>query len=287
MLNEYEKLTLVAVRAPESAYVSEQKIDTEWQALRFHERPDLTSAIDEHAAFVDILASEGAEVITFSSGTDLTLDGLYTRDAMIQTPDGILLCNMGRVSRRGEPRFNMSLLEEHGITEIGTIEAPGTIEGGDVIWLDDKTLAVGLGPRTNMAGIEQLKALLAPNTDLHVVPLPAPDHADDVYHLMSMISPLDRDLALVHSPDIPNSFSEWLTSKGITQVEVDPSEFLAMACNVLALGPRRVLMLEGLPMTKARLEAAGCTVLTYKGIEISRKGEGGPTCLTRPLKRLP
>jgi len=283
--NEYGKLKSVAVRAPATAYQSHDKIANEWQRLRFHEAPKLDAAVAEHESFIGILRREGAEVISLPADDSLTLDSIYARDALLVSPKGMILCNMGRASRNAEPDINAHFLAKHGFPLLGRIEKPGTIEGGDLIWLDATKLAVGLGPRTNAAGIAQLQALLGPEVEVHVVPLPAPDHPEDVFHLMSMISPLDRDLALIYRPLMPQSFLNWLTALGISFVEVPEEEFISMGCNVLALGPRDVLMLDRLPLTKARLEAAGCRVQTYKGDEISRKGEGGPTCLTRPLVR--
>ena len=192
---------------------------------------------------------------------------------------------MGRASRTAEGSRNAEVFSLSGFKVRGRVEAPGTLEGGDFIWLDEKTAAVALGPRTNQAGIEQLHDLLGRDVELHVVPLPNPDHPDDVLHLMSIISPVDRNLAVIYRPMMPAAFSEWLAAKGIDFVEVPEAEFLPMGCNVLALGPRCILMLENLPITKAGLGAAGCVVETYTGLELSRKGEGGPTCLTRPLLR--
>jgi N-dimethylarginine dimethylaminohydrolase len=159
------------------------------------------------------------------------------------------------------------------------------LEGGDFIWIDKHHAAVGLGPRTNREGIRQLQAILGDEVDLHVVDLPEPEHPDDVLHLMSIISPLDQDLALIYRAFMPKSFILWLQNLGIDFVDVPEEEYLPMGCNVLAFGPRKVVMLENLPGVKSGLEAAGCVVTTYKGLEISRKGEGGPTCLTRPLVR--
>ena len=283
--NEYGKLKVVAVRTAGAAYQSEAKIADEWQALRFHSAPTLASATTEHQTFTGILKREGTELVALPSDDALTLDSIYARDALLVSPKGLILCNMGRTSRNNEPAINADCLEAQGFPVLGRIEGPGTIEGGDLIWIDATRLAVGQGPRTNAAGIAQLQALLGDAVEVHVVPLPAPDHPDDVFHLMSMISPLDRDLALIYRPLMPDSFLSWLTGQGIAFVEVPEEEFIRMGCNVLALGPRDVLMLDGLPQTKARLEAAGCRVQTYKGDEISRKGEGGPTCLTRPLVR--
>lgn len=283
--NEYGKLKIVAVRTPAAAYQSENKIADEWQRLRFHAAPKFAPASVEHESFIGILRREGAEVISLPAEDGLTLDSIYARDALLVSPKGLILCNMGRASRNNEPDINAHFLSKHGFPLLGRVEKPGTIEGGDLIWLDATKLAVGQGPRTNAEGILQLQALLGPEIEVHVVPLPAPDHPEDVFHLMSMISPLDRDLVLIYRPLMPDSFLNWLTALGISFVEVPEEEFIPMGCNVLALGPRDVLMLDRLPLTKARLEAAGCRVQTYEGDEISRKGEGGPTCLTRPLVR--
>lgn len=284
-MNEYGKLLRVAIRRSKDAFLSQEKVDAEWQKLRFHQAPLTSEANAEYEVFEGQLRQSGAELIGLPESNDLTLDAIYTRDALIVSPKGLILCNMGRATRQGEPAFNAQALKESGETILGEIKAPGILEGGDFIWLSDTAAAVGLGPRTNQEGIRQLQELLSYEVDLHTVPLPAPDHPDDVFHLMSMISPLDKDLALIYRPLMPESFLTWLAGHGIEFVDVPRSEFLPMGCNVLALGPRKLLMLDRLPKTRARLEAAGCRVGTYKGDEISRKGEGGPTCLTRPLLR--
>ena len=283
--NEYDALKLVAVRDAQNAFVSEARLDAEWEKLRFHTRPELSEAVVEHQAFRERLRSLGASLLELAGDTSLTLDSIYTRDNIIVSPRGLILCNMGRASRTAEGPFNAQAYAAQGFDVLGRIEAPGTLEGGDFIWLDENTAVVGLGPRTNQAGIDQLHALLGEQLELHVVPLPGVDHPDDVLHLMSIISPVDRNLAVVYKPFMPASFVDWLSARGIDFVEVPEQEFLPMACNVLALAPREVLMLENLPETKRRLEQVGCRVQTYKGLEISRKGEGGPTCLTRPLLR--
>ncbi|WP_417460245.1 dimethylarginine dimethylaminohydrolase family protein [Kordiimonas sp.] len=284
-MNEYGVIKAVAVRTPAQAYRSAEKIAKEWQALRFYEAPDLMAANAEHDVLRAALSNAGAEVVELECSGELTLDSIYARDALLVSPKGLIRCNMGRVSRWGEPAQNAAQLQALGYEVAGEITPPGTIEGGDMIWLDDNALAVGEGPRTNAEGIRQLREILGSKVEVHVVPLPAPSHPEDVFHLMSMISPLDKDLALIYAPLVPDTFIAWLTARGIAFVEVPEEEFIPMGCNVLALRPRDLLMLDGLPKTKARLEAAGCKVQTYKGDEISRKGEGGPTCLTRPLVR--
>ena len=283
--NEYDRLGAVAARNPEEAFGDSGKIAQQWQALRFNSAPDMAEAAREHGRFIEILADAGATVHTLPAGDGLTLDAIYARDAAIATPGGLVLCRMGRESRRAEPAINGAALEALGERLLGLIEPPGMLEGGDFIWIDESAAAVGRGTRTNAEGIRQLSALLGAGVDLHIVPLAAPDHPDDVFHLMSIISPVDRDLAVIYPPLMPQAFVEWLAGHGISFIEVPDEEYAAMACNVLALGPRDVLMLDRLPRTRALLEAAGCNVRTYKGDEISRKGEGGPTCLTCPLLR--
>ncbi|HXV74649.1 MAG TPA: arginine deiminase family protein, partial [Sphingomonadales bacterium] len=267
------------------AFVSKQKIDREWQKLRFHGAPDLDSALVQHRIFAAKLQAAGAKVIFLGGGEGLTLDSIYAHDALVLTPRGLILCRMGRATRRSEPALNARELERKGFAVTGEIEAPGTLEGGDFLWFDEATAAVGLGPRTNQAGIEQLGALLGNGVELHVVPLPPPSHPEDVMHLMSVISPVDADLAVVYRPLLPDSFADWLEKRGVRLIEVLADEYPKMACNVLALQPRHVVMIEGCPKTQALLESAGCRVETYNGSEISLKGDGGPTCLVRPLVR--
>ena len=169
---------------------------------------------------------------------------------------------------------------------LGTITAPGTLEGGDVAWLDEHTLAVGHTYRTNEEGIKQLTTLLQPlGVEVITVPLPHYKGPEDVFHLMSILSPVDKDLAVVYSPLMPIVFRNLLLKRGYQLVEVPDEEFESMGCNVLALAPRECLMVDGNPKTKAALENAGCKVTVYKGEEISVKGGGGPTCLTRPIYR--
>ena len=198
----------------------------------------------------------------------------------------MILCNMGNRQRTGEPAAKETALRSLGFAVLGTIQPPGRPEGGDVAWLDERTIAVGHGYRTNNAGIAQLRAFLDDSIDeFLVVLLPHWRGASDVFHLMSIVSPVDRDLAVVYSPLMPVPFREWLIERGTRLVEVPDEEFESMETNVLALAPRRCVMVTGNPITRARLEAAGATVFEYAGSEISLKGGGGPTCLTRPLER--
>lgn len=282
--DEYSKIAQVAVRHAKNAFVSDEKLASEWQALRFHDKPDMAAALAEYEAF--LLQLDCDEVIELPAADTLTIDSIYTRDSILVSPKGLIVCNMGRASRTPEAAANAAVYAQLGHTVAGQITSPGTLEGGDFIWLDEHHAAVGLGPRTNEEGIRQLQDILGTEVELFVVELPDPDHPDDVLHLMSIISPLDKDLALIYRPFMPQDFILWLQQQGIAFVDVPEEEYLPMGCNVLAIAPRSALMLESLPGVKAGLEAAGCTVATYTGLEISRKGEGGPTCLTRPLQRI-
>jgi N-dimethylarginine dimethylaminohydrolase len=217
-------------------------------------------------------------------GTGVGLDSIYVRDASVITPHGVILCRMGKPERTGEPAAQQAFFQSIGVPMLGAIQPPGTLEGGDVTWLDARTIAVGHGYRTNDAGIRQLREFLGDSIDeFIIVPLPHWRGRSDVFHLMSIISPVDHDLAVVYSPLMPVPFRERLLARGIALVEVPDEEFESMGANVLAVQPRRCLMVAGNPKTRARLEQAGAEVLEYDGAEISLKGGGGPTCLTRPL----
>jgi N-dimethylarginine dimethylaminohydrolase len=287
--NEYGRLTRVALRHPRDAFGSQAAIAASWRDLGYLGEPDLGKAIAEYDRFAELIASPGgnggAEILWLGAEAGLTLDALYVRDAGIGTPRGLLMTAMGKPARSGEPAALGRALEAAGLPLAGAIEGEGRLEGGDFSWLRDDLAVVGQGYRTNDEGIRQLGACLGEGVELRVARLPHYKGPQDVFHLMSIISPLDRDLALVFSPLMPVDFRQALLASGLTLVEVPEEEFDSMGCNVLALAPRRCLALDGNPETRKRLEKAGCEVLTYGGQEISAKGSGGPTCLTQPLAR--
>jgi N-dimethylarginine dimethylaminohydrolase len=274
------------IKSAAAAFISEQHVSEHWKDLNYLGKPDMKEALAEYAAFEGILKANGAEVMYFPDDDDVNMDSIYCRDASIATDGGMILCNMGKDGRKREPGAGRKAYESQGIAMLGEITAPGTVEGGDVAWIDRKTLAVGHTYRTNPEGIRQLTALLAPlGVEVITVPLPHYKGPSDVFHLMSILSPVDSDLAVVYSPLMPIPFRELLLQRGYRLVEVPDEEFESMGCNVLAMGPRNCLMVAGNPKTKAGLLAAGCRVTEYKGDEISVKGGGGPTCLTRPILR--
>jgi len=286
--SEVGALRKVLLKRPAEAYGSHEAIDAQWEGLNYAAAPDLERASDQYARFVDILEAAGVECHFLPQDDGTGLDSIYTRDASVSCERGVILANMGKPAREREPNAQRAALEALDVPIVGAIEAEGRLEGGDVVWLGPRTIAVGCGYRTNKAGIDQLRALLSDSIDeLLFVPLPHWRGPSDVFHLMSILSPIDTDLALVYSPLLPVLFRQGLLEHGIELVEVPDEEFESMGCNVLAVAPRTCVALAGNPVTRDRLEAAGATVHVYEGSEISVKGAGGPTCLTRPLVREP
>jgi N-dimethylarginine dimethylaminohydrolase len=284
--SEFGKLKTVFLKKASPAFINEEHIQQYWESLNYLGKPDINKALAEYDAFENILKEHGAEVLYFPEDDSVNMDSIYCRDAAIATSHGMIICNMGKDGRKNEPAAQAHAYAEQGIPVLGSIIAPGTVEGGDVAWLDATTLAVGNTYRTNEAGIQQLKELLHPiGVKVITADMPHYKGPSDVFHLMSVLSPVDKNLAVVYSPLMPIAFRNLLIASGFELVEVPDQEFDSMGCNVLALAPRVCLMVKGNPITKSRLEAAGCKVIEYEGAEISVKGGGGPTCLTRPVMR--
>jgi len=211
-------------------------------------------------------------------------DAIYVYDPALVTNEGAVMLRPGKEGRRGEVEVMVADLVEAGLPIVGRLDAPAMAEGGDTLWLDERTLLVGRGYRTNDEGIRQLAETL-PGVDVVAFDLPHLRGGGEVLHLMSLLSPLDVDLAVAYPPLMPVRLMELLAERTIELVEVPDEEFETMGPNVLALGPRAALALEGNDETRRRMEKAGVDVRVYRGDEISRKGDGGPTCLTRPLLR--
>lgn len=285
--SEYGTLKSIYLKPVEYGFVNQKSISQQWKQLNYLGMPDFNTALKEYVLFQKHIERTGAVIKNFEEDESLSIDSIYCRDASIATDFGIILCRMGKSTRKNEPNVAERFYTENGDKVLGRIEKPGTLEGGDVAWLDNKTLAVGRTYRTNDSGIKQLKALLEPHgIEIIKVDLPHYKGTSDVFHLMSILSPVDKDLAVVYSPLMPVSFRELLLDKGFELIEVSDEEFESMGCNVLAINPRNCLMVAGNPVTKQKLEKAGATVTEYSGKEISVKGGGGPTCLTRPLLRV-
>jgi arginine deiminase len=285
--SEIGKIQKILIKHPKDAFISQENVDAQWKALNYSACPDYGRALDEYERFVDVLKKDISEIHFLPRSDKTGLDSVYVRDALITTPRGVVLCNMGKEQRRGEPAVAGEFLSKLDIPVLGSVTGEGRLEGGDLIWLDERTLAIGQGYRTNEEGIRQLKELTAGAVDeFTVVPLPHWGGPEGVFHLMTTISPVDLGFAVVYSRLLPVPFRQWLINRGMKLVEVPDSEFRSMGCNILATSPRRCIMLAGNPQTKRMLEDQGVQVSEYLGEEISRKGAGGPTCLTRPLVRV-
>jgi dimethylargininase len=275
-------LRRVLVKRPDEAFAVADP--SRWH---YTSRPDLDKARREHDALVEILTGaldEGTEVIGHPEPQPDRADAIFVFDPALVTDRGAVILRMGKELRRGEEAAMARRFQEIGVPVLAQLEDPATAEGGDLLWLDSRTLAVGQGFRTNAEGLRQLRGIL---TGIEVLPVDLPYFTgpEACLHLLSLISVVDRDLAVVYPPLLPVPFWKLLQDRGFRLVEVPEEEFPTMGPNVLALAPGRCLMLEGNPETRRRLERAGCEVTTYRGREISLKAEGGPTCLTRPVWR--
>lgn len=254
-----------------------------WREYGWRAAPDPVRIFEEHEAFYATLEQAGAEVVV-ADPLEGNPDAIYVHDPATIADGRAILLRPGKEGRRGEVEPIGAALARAGLEVAARLEGDEWAEGGDLLWLDERTLVVGRGYRTNDAGIEALRRVL-PDVDLISVDLPHFHGRGEVMHLLSLISPLAEDLAVVYPPLMPVRLVELLEERAIRFVEVPDDEFESMACNVLALAPRVALALGGNRETRRRLEAAGVDVFVYSGEELSRKGDGGPTCLTRPLVR--
>jgi dimethylargininase len=269
-------LRRVLVRPPQAVDVPS------WRDLGWRGEPDPARLSAEHATFCSLLEEAGAEIV-LSDCTPGNLDAIYTFDPALVTDEGALLLRPGKPQRRDEPDGLVPALEAAGVPVRARLSGQEYAEGGDTLWLDRQTLLVGRSYRTNEAGIAALRRAL-PDVDVVAFDLPHLRGPTEVLHLLSLISPLADDLAVVYLPLLPTRLVEALREREISLVEVPDEEFETMGTNVLALAPRVALALEGNRETRLRMEKSGVDVLVYEGVELS-KGDGGPTCLTRPLLR--
>jgi N-dimethylarginine dimethylaminohydrolase len=266
--------------------VDEVSVRNQWRTLGYSAGPDFEKAAEEYETFVTLLSQQIPEVAFLPANEETGLDSIYVRDSSVMTGKGVVLARMGKAERSGEVQAVREYYSRLDIPIIGAIVDEGRLEGGDVVLWDKKTVIVGQGYRTNAEGIRQLREIVANDIEACVVvPLPHWEGPKGVMHLMSLISPVDNDLAVVYSRLLPVPFRNWLLERSVELVEVPDAEFDSLGCNVLAIAPRKCLMVEGNPLTRHSLLDKGVEVWEYRGAEISLKGAGGPTCLTRPLRR--
>lgn len=274
-------LRTVLVKRPEEAFGVSDPV-----AWHYTSRPDVTVAQQEHDALVDLLRDGGAEVVYHDEPQPDHADAIYAFDPALVTDHGAIMLSMGKSLRRGEEAVMARRFEQMGIPILFSLHGDARAEGGDLLWLDHDTLAVGLGFRTNADALHQLRHALS-GIGVRVIPVELPYYTgpEACLHLLSFISIIADNTAVVYPPLMSVSFWQELQRRDFKLIVIPEEEYPTMATNVLALAPYKCLMLEGNPVTKHLLEEAGCEIMTYKGNEISLKAEGGPTCLTRPILR--
>jgi N-dimethylarginine dimethylaminohydrolase len=257
-----------------------------WRDLGFDHPPAFPAAQSAHNTLCQFLTQAGAEVLPLASTPHLTLDAVYAHDASLPTNRGLILMRPGKANRVPEAQAHADFCAQHGVPVFAQVQPPGTTESGDIVWLDERTLLVGHGYRTNRAGIDQLRSFLGPlGVEVISAPLPYGPGPNACLHLMSLLSLLDDATVLVDLPWLAVETVELLRSRNLRLIEIDYSERETLACNVLSLGEGRLIALEENARTNARLRDAGFTVSTFPGAELCINGAGGPTCLTRPLER--
>ena len=251
---------------------------------------DAKKAIEQYDAFAALVEKSGAEIIWIEDQGDGLADSMFTQDPSFVTDQGAVILRMGKKLRLGEGDLHEAAYRKAGIPILGRLQAPGTVESGDCVWLDSRTLVIGRGVRSNQAGIDRVQEILRPlGVTVLSFDLPLWDGEEACLHLMSVISPLSDDLALVHAPLMPASFYLLLKERGIRMIVAPAEEFAAsngLNLNVLPTAPNKLIMISGFPKTKAAMEAAGCEVETFEADALCIACEGGPTCLTRPVLRV-
>jgi N-dimethylarginine dimethylaminohydrolase len=279
-------LERVLVCSPRTAGWNRPECTTQWRNLGFHHAPDFNAAQAQHNALCDELKAAGVEIIELTPSPDLSLDAVYTHDASLPTDFGLIAMRPGKPNRLSEGPRQAAFCQALDIPTLAQITEPGTTEAGDILWLDSQTLLIGNGYRTNAAGIEQVRFLFEPHgVEVIAAPLPYGPGPNACLHLMSLISLLDEQTALVDLPWLAVETVDLLKSHNFSFIEIDDSERDTLACNVLALGNKCLLAIEENRRTNERLCEAGFDVRTFPGSELCINGSGGPTCLTRPLLR--
>ena len=247
--------------------------------------PDPGRLAAQHEAFCALLAELGAEV-EVAEALDGQVDAVYMHDPMVMTGRGGIPLRMAKPARTREPEHAAAELARLGIPLVGTLEAPAYADGGDRYWIDDATMAIGLGYRTNRAGADALAALVAPEgVTVEAYDMPHDQGPDSVLHLQSFLSGVADGLCVVYEPLAPVRLLQDLRERGTDWIAIAHDAYLAMGCNILAVRPGVVVMVDGVPDVRRALEARGVEVHVYDGSDLSLKGDGGPTCLTQPLLR--
>jgi N-dimethylarginine dimethylaminohydrolase len=242
--------------------------------------PDLDRLAAQHRGLVHALIDEGVDVVVAPPMDDAFTKSVYVRDPLVTVPGGAIIGRMAVLMRRGEEADLSRVVAGAGMPILGTMTGTATLEGGSFVKLRDGVAALGTSIRCNDEGADALRDVLARiGWELVVVPLPG-----YTIHLDMHLAMLDVDLALADVGGLPYTFLTRLAAMAIDLVHAEPGEVWGL--NLLALGPRRVLMAEGSPATTARLRDAGVEVRTVAYDEIHRAG-GGVHCSTMELVRDP
>ena len=245
----------ILLKHPKSAFINQKTINEQYLKLNYLEAPNFNKAILDYENFVSLLKSFDIELHYLPKDKSTSLDSIYTHDPCVISNNGVIICNMGKKSRLPELDTIEKFFNSMQIPILGKIKTPGILEGGDVVWIDNKTIAVGEGYRTNREGIEQLRYLLSDQVETVIsVPMPHWTGPQNCLHLMSNLSPIDHNLYLVYSRLLPVSFRKYLLDENIELIDVPDEEYESMGCNVLAVAPRKVIMISGNSKTKQLLE---------------------------------
>ncbi len=282
----YKNLNKVILKHPKDAFVSQEHLRNEWKKYNYINEPDYIKAQQEFEQFLSIIKEHVAEIEFLPVSESAGLDSLYAHDPVKFTKAGAIILKSGKKLRQLEAAAYKQFLQEKNIPIVGELTGDAVADGGDLVWLDDRTLLIGRGYRTNDEAIRQIQEMTKDLVDeCIVVPLPHDQGEGECLHLMSIISIVDENLAVVYSRLMPVFLRQLLIRRGFQLIEVPEEEYHRLGCNVLALAPRVCVMVSGNPSTKEQLLAAGATVYEYEGNEISYLGTGGPTCLTCPVVR--
>ncbi len=283
----YKKLNTVIVKHPKEAFISQEHLRSKWKKFNYISEPDYMKAQQEYEQFLSIIKKHVGHIEFLPVSEKAGLDSLYAHDPVKFTKKGAMILKSGKKLRQPEAEIYKEFLQEKNIPILGELTGDAVADGGDLVWLDDRTLLIGRGYRTNDEAIRQIKEMTKEIVDeCIVVPLPHDQGEEECLHLMSFISIVDENLAVVHSRLMPVFLRQMLLKRGFQLVEVPDDEYRRLGCNVLAVAPRICVMVSGNPQTKQRLLGAGATVYEYEGNEISYLGTGGPTCLTCPVERI-
>jgi N-dimethylarginine dimethylaminohydrolase len=251
-------------------------------AVGFLRPVDLDRARREHDGLVETLTRLGSTVHVLEAETD-DPDLVYVFDPLLVAHGGAIPLRPGKPNRAGEPDVLEAWTRARGIPTLDRIEAPGTLEGGDTFWLRPDLLCIGRTLRTNDAGARQLAAIAG--GDARIFDVPYWKGPAELVHLLSVISPVADDVAVVFLPLLPAGLHELLMDLRFRLVQVPEEEYPTLGCNVLAVRPGVVVVADGNPGTRSRMEAAGIEAHAIPLGELGENGSGGVTCLTRPVLR--